>query len=171
MTGLAESRPISFIRACSSSLSGSMFRAPFPCSSSALTFLRKSTCHARDLSPFAALAVRSIRRSITSRSARMSSRSIVSISRAGSTLPSTWIMSSSSKQRTTWTTASTSRIWERNLFPRPSPLEAPLTSPAISTNSMVAGVILSGWYISASLSSRGSGTATTPTFGSMVQNA
>ena len=42
--------------------------------------------------------------------------------------------------------------------------------PAMSTNSMVAGVYFSGWYISASLSSRWSGTATTPIFGSMVQN-
>ena len=30
-------------------------------------------------------------------------------------------MSSSSKQRTTWTMASTSRMWVRNLLPRPSP--------------------------------------------------
>ena len=35
------------------------------------------------------------------------------------------------KHLTTWTTASTSRICERNLFPSPSPREAPLTSPAI----------------------------------------
>ena len=39
--------------------------------------------------------------------------------------------------------ASTSRIFPRNWFPRPSPLEAPLTNPAISTNSTVAGVIFS----------------------------
>ena len=30
--------------------------------------------------------------------------------------------------------ASTSLICDRNLFPRPSPLEAPLTRPAMSTN-------------------------------------
>ena len=58
----------------------------------------------------------------------------------------------------------------QNLLPRPSPLLAPFTRPAMSTNSMTAGVFLSGWYISASLSSRSSGTATMPTLGSMVQN-
>ena len=65
--------------------------------------------------------------------------------------------------------ASTSRMWLRNLLPRPSPRLAPLTRPAMSTNSSVAGVYFSGWYISASTSSRLSGTATTPVFGSMVQ--
>ena len=50
--------------------------------------------------------------------------------------------------------ASTSRMLARNLFPRPSPLEAPLTRPAMSTNSMTAGVIFSGSYIFASASSR-----------------
>lgn len=44
-----------------------------------------------------------------------------------------------------------------------------LTRPAMSTNSMTAGVFFLGWYISASLSRRSSGTATMPTFGSMVQ--
>ena len=82
---------------------------------------------------------------------------MVSISRTGATEPSTWTMSSSSKQRTTWTMASTSRIWDRNLLPKPSPLYAPRTRPAISTNSMVVGVIFSGLYISANTSSRGSG--------------
>ena len=37
-----------------------------------------------------------------------------------------------------------SRISPRNLLPRPSPLEAPFTRPAMSTNSRVAGVNLSG---------------------------
>ena len=76
---------------------------------------------------------------------------------------------SSSKQRTTWTMASVMRMLERNLLPRPSPRDAPFTSPAMSTNSMTAGVVFFGWYISVSLSSRSSGTATTPTLGSMVQ--
>ena len=92
------------------------------------------------------------------------------MSRTGSTLPSTCVMFSSSKQRTTCTMASTSRMWERNLLPRPSPLDAPRTSPAMSTNSMMAGVYFSGWYISASTSRRLSGTGTTPVFGSIVQN-
>ena len=104
-----------------------------------------------------------------SRSERMSSVWMVSISRAGSTLPSTWITSGSSKQRTTCTMASTSRMWDRNLLPRPSPRLAPLTRPAMSTNSSTAGVTFSGLYIFASSSSRSSGTATTPVLGSMVQ--
>jgi hypothetical protein len=41
------------------------------------------------------------------------------------------------KQRSTWQIASTWRMWERNWFPRPSPLLAPATSPAMSTNSSV----------------------------------
>ena len=92
------------------------------------------------------------------------------MSRVGLTLPSTWTTFSSSKQRTTCTTASTSRMWERNLLPSPSPRLAPRTSPAISTNSIVVGVTFFGSYIFASASSRASGTGTTPTFGSIVQN-
>ena len=102
-------------------------------------------------------------------SAKISSRLMVSMSRAAPMEPSTWITSPSSKQRTTWTMASASRMSARNLFPRPSPLEAPLTNPAMSMNSSTAGVNFLGWYISASLSSRSSGTDTTPTLGSMVQ--
>ena len=33
--------------------------------------------------------------------------------------------------------ASTSLMWDKNLFPNPSPLEAPLTRPAISTKDIV----------------------------------
>ena len=50
-----------------------------------------------------------------------------------------------------------------------APLEAPRTKPAMSTNSMVAGVNLLGSYMSRSLSRRLSGTITMPTLGSMVQ--
>ena len=57
----------------------------------------------------------------------------------------------------------------RNWFPSPSPLDAPLTRPAISTNSITAGVIFAELYKAASLSSLSSGTATTPTLGSIVQ--
>ena len=49
---------------------------------------------------------------------------------------------SSSKQRTTWTMASVSRMLARNWLPRPSPLEAPSTRPAMSTNSMAVGTQL-----------------------------
>ena len=65
--------------------------------------------------------------------------------------------------------ASHSRMLPRNLLPRPSPLDAPFTRPAMSTNSTMAGVFLLVSQISASLSSRGSGTATMPVLGSMVQ--
>ena len=36
-----------------------------------------------------------------------------------------------------WIIASTSLIWDRNLLPKPSPFDAPLTKPAISTNDIV----------------------------------
>ena len=57
----------------------------------------------------------------------------------------------------------------QNLLPRPAPWDAPLTRPAMSTNSTMAGVFLLVCQISASLSSRASGTATMPLLGSMVQ--
>jgi hypothetical protein len=40
----------------------------------------------------------------------------------------------------------------------------------MSTNSTMAGITLSGLSIAASFFRRGSGTSTTPTLGSMVQN-
>ncbi len=57
----------------------------------------------------------------------------------------------------------------RNWLPSPSPLLAPATSPAMSTNSTVAGIVFSGLAMAASAASLGSGTSTMPTFGSMVQ--
>jgi len=63
----------------------------------------------------------------------------------------------------------------RNLLPKPSTTDAPLTSPAISTNSTTAGT--SGGFLPsvtsttfASASSRSSGTGTTPILGSIVVN-
>ena len=88
----------------------------------------------------------------------------------GSILPSTWVIFVSSKHLTTSHIASVSLIWDKNLFPNPSPLLAPFTKPAISTNSTTAWVTFSGLYISANLFNLSSGTATTPTFGSIVQN-
>ena len=84
-------------------------------------------------------------------------------------VPETWWTSASSKQRTTCTTASTSRMWVRNLLPSPSPWLAPLTSPAMSTNSMAAGITTLVFAIRFSSASRASGTETMPTLGSMVQ--
>ena len=65
--------------------------------------------------------------------------------------------------------ASTSLIWDKNLFPKPSPFEAPLTRPAISQNSIAVGTTFLQSYISLSTSNLSSGTETTPTFGSIVQ--
>ncbi len=84
--------------------------------------------------------------------------------------PSTWVTSSSLKQRATKAMASQSRMLARNWLPRPSPLEAPRTSPAMSTKLIRAGMISLDLAMAARASSRGSGTATSPTFGSMVQN-
>ena len=67
--------------------------------------------------------------------------------------------------------ASTSRMWERNRLPRPSPWAAPLTRPAMSTNCTAAGMIVFVRLISASAYSRGSGTLATPTLGSTVAKA
>jgi len=40
----------------------------------------------------------------------------------------------------------------------------------MSTNSIVVGIVFAGFTMFVSTVSRGSGTGTTPTFGSMVQN-
>ena len=88
----------------------------------------------------------------------------------GSTLPSTWTTSSSANTRTTWQMASHSRMLARNLLPRPAPSEAPFTIPAMSTNVTGAGRMRSEPKISASLASLGSGSGTTPSFGSIVAN-
>ena len=76
----------------------------------------------------------------------------------------------SSKQRTTSTIASTSLICDKNLFPNPSPVDAPFTNPAMSVNSNVVGIVLFGIYIFSNTSTLLSGTITVPTFGSMVAN-
>ena len=95
---------------------------------------------------------------------------MVSMSPSGETLPSTCTTSSSSKTRITWQIASASRMLARNLFPSPSPSEAPRTIPAMSTNDTVAGTVFSLSNSCDSTPSRASGSGTTPTFGSMVAN-
>ena len=74
----------------------------------------------------------------------------------------------SSKHLTTSTIASTSLICDKNLLPKPSPCDAPLTNPAISLNSNVVGTRLLGLYKLFKKSNLLSGTTTTPTFGSIV---
>ena len=80
------------------------------------------------------------RLSTDSKSANTNSILMTSISSNGFTLPETCVTFSSSNARTTWQIASTSRICDKNLLPKPSPLEAPLTIPAISVNSNVVGI-------------------------------
>ena len=61
-------------------------------------------------------------------------------------------------------------MFDKNWFPSPSPFDAPFTSPAISTNSTVAPTVLSGLTTFSKSFKRGSGTLTSPTFGSIVAN-
>ncbi len=92
------------------------------------------------------------------------------MSSSGSTRPVTCTTSGSANVLVTTQIASASRMWARNLLPRPSPSLAPLTIPAMSTNETVAGTIRSESNSRPSTSSRGSGSGTTPTFGSIVAN-
>ena len=95
---------------------------------------------------------------------------IVSMSSRGLILPSTCMTSGSLNARMTWQIASASRMLARNLLPNPAPSLAPLTMPAMSTNDTTAGMIFTEAKIFARASRRGSGTPTTPTFGSIVAN-
>ena len=71
---------------------------------------------------------------ITSISESIISVLIVSRSSTGLIFEFTCVIWSDSKHLTRWIIASTSLMWDKNLFPRPSPLDAPFTKPAISTN-------------------------------------
>ena len=105
-----------------------------------------------------------------SKSFNCNSISIVFLSLIGSIDPSTWTILSLSKHLKTWIIALVSLIFPKNLFPRPSPLLAPLTSPAISTISTVVATILSGFTISDRAINLSSGTDIIPILGSIVQN-
>mmetsp|Transcript_108466 Transcript_108466/g.315446 ORF Transcript_108466/g.315446 Transcript_108466/m.315446 type:complete len:233 (+) Transcript_108466:646-1344(+) len=133
-----------------------------PASSAATTFsnaARSSPLH----------VVFSSRRSAWAKSASMSSMLMASASDRGSTLPSTCIVSSSSKVRITWQIASHSRTVARNWLPSPSPRLAPRTSPATSTHSITGGAIRAWPEIDCSPSSHSSGTAIGAMLGSIVQ--
>ena len=109
-------------------------------------------------------------RSTVSKSAKASSVSTTSTSSRGEAAPATWATSVSSKQRTTWATACVSRMWARNRLPSPSPLEAPATKPAMSTNSVAAGTMRADFASAPMRRSRSSHSGVAPTFLSMVQN-
>ena len=126
----------------SAAIPSSRMRAGLPsCSSASACSIIGRTVSASLSLPLARLRDCTMRRSRLSRSASISSVSTVSASATGSIRPSTWVMSSSSKQRSTCTMASTSRMLARNWLPRPSPLEAPRTRPAMSTKEMRVGMI------------------------------
>ena len=92
---------------------------PF-CSASCASFAAAST-EGSSFLPLTSFSKRGIARSRVSRSARISSVLMVSMSALGSTVPSTCTTSESSKPRTTCAIASASRMFARNLLPRPSP--------------------------------------------------
>ena len=59
-------------------------------------------------------------------------------------------------------------MWARNLFPNPSPFEAPLTNPAISTKSIYVGIVFLLFPIIDIICNLLSGTGILPILGSMV---
>ena len=123
-------------RFCSVLVRPSVSRAGLPSARCANNFSSSARSAFDSASPprdFLTKAV--MRRSMESISASINSVSTVCASRTGSTSPSTWVISLSSKQRSTCAMASTSRILPKNWLPSPSPLDAPRTRPAISTNS------------------------------------
>ena len=90
------------------------------------------------------------------------------MSSKGETFPSTCTTSGSTKTLITWQIASVSRIFAKNLFPKPAPSDAPLTIPAISTKETEAGSISLESNMVASFLSLSSGTPTIPILGSIV---
>ena len=158
--------------ACNSSLvKSTVLRASFFSKADlALVNASNSWISSLSLPAFTFFSIFSIRLPILSKSAKTNSKFIISISRIGSTAPSTCIMSLLSKHLTTSTKASVSLIRDKNLLPNPSPWLAPFTRPAISVNSNAVGINLSGLYKSFNIYSLSSGTVTTPTFGSIVAN-
>mmetsp|Transcript_31420 Transcript_31420/g.72888 ORF Transcript_31420/g.72888 Transcript_31420/m.72888 type:complete len:219 (-) Transcript_31420:10-666(-) len=132
-----------FFTAASSFSSSSNTRAGFPSIKTAWSFSSAPFSMSAPVILFlTSFTTLTSRLSIWSMSAKINSKLIVSMSRTGSTSPSTCVMLSSSKHRTTCTIASHSRMSFRNLLPSPSPFEAPFTSPAMSTYSICSGMTL-----------------------------
>mmetsp|Transcript_26706 Transcript_26706/g.67939 ORF Transcript_26706/g.67939 Transcript_26706/m.67939 type:complete len:238 (+) Transcript_26706:816-1529(+) len=115
----------------------------------------------------------SINFSMVATSFNRSSSRMISRSRTGSTLSSTWVATSPSSVcsnvRHTWKIASTDEMCERNALPRPAPSEAPLTSPAMSIHVRKAGTTDLGFTVSCSSLKSASGTSTRASVGSIVQ--
>ena len=171
ITGLFVSRKRSLAMASSSWFWRGTLLQGRPWSRASWYLWRSESIFAASLSPLmrACFSTFPILDSTVSRSLICSSASTTSLSLTGSTLPSTCTTLSSSKQRSTWRMASVSLMFARNWLPSPSPLLAPLTRPAMSTMSTVAGMTLCGLQMSARTSSRLSGTFVDPRLGSMVQ--
>ena len=96
--------------------------------------------------------------------------SIVSMSRIGSTVPSTCMMSPSFEAADDVQDRVHLADVREELVAQPFARAAPRTMPAMSTTRTAAGTIFSvsmNWLMTVS---RSSGTATTPTFGSIVAN-
>mmetsp|Transcript_10478 Transcript_10478/g.26022 ORF Transcript_10478/g.26022 Transcript_10478/m.26022 type:complete len:202 (-) Transcript_10478:146-751(-) len=169
--GLMVMRPRPLTASASSAVSATL-RAPLP-ASSATVILASADASTSAFSAssllFLPFFMRSILFSMMPRSASASSRLMTSMSSSGLTLPATWMMSSSSNVRTTCTIASVSRMLARNWLPSPSPLDAPRTRPAMSTNSNVVGMRSLEPEMLDRICRRGSGTVTMPVLGSMVQ--
>mmetsp|Transcript_14098 Transcript_14098/g.34765 ORF Transcript_14098/g.34765 Transcript_14098/m.34765 type:complete len:215 (-) Transcript_14098:9-653(-) len=115
------------------------------------------------------LSIASITPLMRSMSLSRSSEWMISRSATGSTRSSTWITSASSNALHTWKMPSTEEMCDRNALPRPSPLDAPLTRPAMSQISRYADTADLGLYRSHSHLKRSSGTLTRAWLGSMVQ--
>ena len=109
--------------------------------------------------------------SITARSRKISSFSMISQSLIGSMLPSGCSTVLFAKHLMTCIRASASATNERKELPRPSPFPAPLDSPARSTNSTCAGVTFLGLWTSTRKSNLLSGTSTTALLGSVLPPA
>ena len=108
--------------------------------------------------------------SITYKSDNDNSVLIISKSLNGDISPSVWIISFESKTRITCAIAFVLLMCDKNSLPSPSPNEAPETSPAISTKETVAFIVFFELENFVNFSKRESGTGTTPTDGSIVQN-
>ncbi len=116
----------------------------------------------RDAVERAARPARGRRRPARSRSSRCRA--------AGRRSPRGGRRSASSWARTTWTIASVSRMFARNWLPRPSPLCAPATRPAMSWKSIVSQTISEAPTVRRPRRGARRGTGTTATFGSIVVN-